>query len=81
MTNGKYKSNVHRAVLYSNATRITLVIGNGPTFDQVVSPAPELVNESHPTAYNSITYREFFEIHQSNSLHKKSALDRIRFTN
>ncbi|KAK4252784.1 hypothetical protein QN277_014327 [Acacia crassicarpa] len=79
LSNGKYKSNVHRAVLYSNATRITMATSNGPSFEQVIiSPAAELVNETHPPAYTSCTYRQFYELHQSNSVDMKSALDRIR---
>ncbi|XP_028771658.1 protein DMR6-LIKE OXYGENASE 2 [Neltuma alba] len=78
VSNGKYKSNVHRAVLYSNATRMSMVTANGPSFDQLVGPAPELVSETHPPAYTSLTYRQFFELYQSNSLDKKSALDHVR---
>ncbi|KAI4299128.1 hypothetical protein L6164_032618 [Bauhinia variegata] len=81
VTNGKYKSNIHRAVLYSNATRISVAIANGPSFEDIVSPAPDLVNESQPQAYRAITYREYFRIHQSNALDKKSALDTIRIQN
>lgn len=54
-----------------------MVTANGPSFDQLISPAPELVNESNPPAYTSLTYRQFYEVHQSNSLDEKSALDRI----
>ena len=78
LSNGKYKSNVHRAVLYNNATRISMVTANGPSLDQLISPLPEFVNETHPPAYTSTTFRQYYELNQSNSLDKKSSLDRIR---
>ncbi|KAI4296412.1 hypothetical protein L6164_036372 [Bauhinia variegata] len=81
VTNGKYKSSVHRAALYSKAKRISLTTGNGPSLDTVVRPAPELVDESHPPGYKTITYREFFEIHQRKGFDKQSALDYIRIQN
>lgn len=79
LSNGKYKSILHRAVVHKNATRISLVIANGPSLDTVVSPAPELVkNGSDQPAYIGMTYREYFEIQQSNRLDGKGALDRVR---
>ncbi|KAI4299124.1 hypothetical protein L6164_032614 [Bauhinia variegata] len=81
VTNGKYKSNIHRAVMYSTATRISMGIANGPSFDEVVRPAPDLVDESQPAAYRAITYREYYRIQQANALNNKSALDTIRIQN
>ncbi|KAF7843003.1 protein DMR6-LIKE OXYGENASE 2-like [Senna tora] len=78
VSNGKYKSNVHRAVVKSNSTRISMVTFNGSSLDQVISPAPELVDETHPPVFSCLTYRQFYEIQQSNSLHNKSVLDRVR---
>ncbi|KAA8536425.1 hypothetical protein F0562_028903 [Nyssa sinensis] len=54
LSNGKYKSLVHRAVVNNKATRISIAIANGPSLDTIVSPSVELVNsESHPGCVHS----------------------------
>ncbi|GMY38868.1 protein DMR6-LIKE OXYGENASE 2-like [Fagus crenata] len=79
LSNGKYKSILHRAVVHKNATRISLVIANGPSLDTVVSPALELVkNGSDQPAYIAMTYKEYLELQQRNRLDGKGALDRVR---
>ncbi|XP_059648007.1 2-oxoglutarate-dependent dioxygenase 19-like [Cornus florida] len=79
LSNGKYKSNVHRAVVNNKATRISLAMAHGPALDAVVGPATELVNrETHPAAYIPMKYVEFMELQQSNQLDGKSVLDRVR---
>ncbi|CAK9163582.1 unnamed protein product [Ilex paraguariensis] len=79
LTNGRYKSVVHQAVVNNKATRLSIGTAHGPTLDKTVRPAPELVDgESFPPAYRGITYREYMEVQQSNELKGKSCLDRIR---
>ncbi|KAI8002605.1 Protein DMR6-LIKE OXYGENASE 2 [Camellia lanceoleosa] len=79
LTNGKYKSVVHRAMVNNKANRISIATSHGPPLDKVVSPAQELVDtDFHPIAYHGITYREYLELQQSNELNGKSCLDRIR---
>ncbi|GMN58970.1 hypothetical protein TIFTF001_028069 [Ficus carica] len=77
LSNGKYKSVVHQAVVNRDSTRISLAIANGPSHDTVVTPAPELV-KSHPPAYGGIKYKEYIQLQQSNNLNGKSILNRIR---
>ncbi|GMP80384.1 hypothetical protein CsSME_00035501 [Camellia sinensis var. sinensis] len=79
LTNGKYKSVVHRAMVNNKANRISIATSHGPPLDKVVSPAQELVDtDFHPIAYHGITYRGYLELQQSNELNGKSCLDRIR---
>jgi isopenicillin N synthase-like dioxygenase len=44
MSNGKYKSIVHRAFVNKKAARISMATVIGPPLDTVVGPVPELVN-------------------------------------
>ncbi|KAJ0026300.1 hypothetical protein Pint_09065 [Pistacia integerrima] len=82
LSNGKYKSVVHRAIVNSKSTRISLAIANGPSLDTVVCPAQELIdNESQAPAYKGMKYIEYLELQQSNRLHIKSCLDRVRLGN
>ncbi|GLT64750.1 hypothetical protein SLA2020_372220 [Shorea laevis] len=78
LSNGKYKSVVHRAVVNSEVARISLAVANGPSLDTVVRPAAELVDDgdSQP-AYVGTKYRECLQLQQSNQLDGKSCLDRV----
>ena len=44
LTNGKYKSVVHRAMVNNKATRISIGTAHGPSLDTIVSPIEELVD-------------------------------------
>ncbi|GMN40063.1 hypothetical protein TIFTF001_009292 [Ficus carica] len=82
LTNGKYKSVVHQALVNSKATRISIGTAHGPSLDTIVSPVEELVNSEadhlDPPAYRGILYREYLELQQSNQLNGKSCLDHVR---
>ncbi|KAK6257037.1 hypothetical protein QUC31_000496 [Theobroma cacao] len=81
LTNGKYKSVVHRAVVNDKATRISIGTAHGPPLDTIVSPAAELVTEfvgQFSPAYRGIKYKEYLELQQSKSLNGKSCLDHLR---
>ncbi|KAJ8764733.1 hypothetical protein K2173_009118 [Erythroxylum novogranatense] len=79
LSNGKYKSVLHRAVVNNAATRLSLAVGIGPPLDAVVSPAPDLTDaESNPPAYIGMKYCEYIRLQQTNQLKGKSCLDKIR---
>ncbi|XP_028771800.1 flavanone 3-dioxygenase 2-like [Neltuma alba] len=78
LTNGKYKSVLHRAMVNNKAARISIGTAHGPSLDTTVAPSSELITEAHPPAYRGITYRDYMLLQQTNPLHAKSCLDRIR---
>ncbi|KAI4307442.1 hypothetical protein L6164_030631 [Bauhinia variegata] len=78
LTNGKYKSVVHRAVVNKKAVRISIGTAHGPPLDTVLSPAPELLSDDNPPAYRAITYRKYVQLQKNHPLDRKSCLDRIR---
>ncbi|KAF3447279.1 hypothetical protein FNV43_RR12460 [Rhamnella rubrinervis] len=80
LTNGKYKSVVHRALVNDKATRISVGTAHGPPLETVVRPAPKLVDykAQQPPAYRGIKYKEFLELQQCNQLNGKSCLNRLR---
>ncbi|TXG52727.1 hypothetical protein EZV62_021896 [Acer yangbiense] len=74
----EYKSVLHRAVVNRKATRLSILTSHGPPPDKVVAPAPELLHrENRPPAYRGITYKEYIELQQTNSLDGKSCLTRV----
>ncbi|PIA51992.1 hypothetical protein AQUCO_01000101v1 [Aquilegia coerulea] len=79
LSNGKYKSVLHRALVNNKATRLSLAATHGPCLDNVVTPVTELVDsENNPAQYHGMTYKEYMEALLSNHIHPKSLLDRIR---
>ncbi|KAK7385347.1 hypothetical protein VNO78_31063 [Psophocarpus tetragonolobus] len=78
LTNGKYKSLVHRAVANTKGTRISVGTAHGPPLDHVVEPLPELVRDDNPPSYQAIKYRDYMKLQQNHELNGKSCLDRIR---
>ncbi|KAJ4848943.1 hypothetical protein Tsubulata_034179 [Turnera subulata] len=82
LSNGKYKSVVHRAVVNNDVTRISIALPHGPSLDAVVKPAAELTDsQRHPPAYKEMAYGEYLQLQQSNVLDTKSCLDRVRLQN
>lgn len=55
-TNGIYKSILHRGVLNATHRRISVVIFYHLKPDQVVGPAPELIDAEHPVLYQPTRY-------------------------
>ncbi|KAF8032087.1 hypothetical protein BT93_D1104 [Corymbia citriodora subsp. variegata] len=79
MSNGKYKSVLHRAVVNNNSTRMSIVVSNGPSPDTVVTPAEQLVDgENNRAVYTGMKYKDFLELQQSSVLDGKSGLDRVK---
>ncbi|GMI90988.1 Germination Insensitive to ABA Mutant 2, Gain-of-function in ABA-modulated Seed germination 2 [Hibiscus trionum] len=79
LTNGKYKSVLHRAVV-NKAARLSIGTAHGPALDTVVSPATELVADGVGPAYLGIEYRNYLVLQQSKTLSGKSCLDHLRLS-
>ncbi|XP_072982227.1 2-oxoglutarate-dependent dioxygenase 19-like [Typha latifolia] len=78
VSNGRYRSVLHRAVVSGESTRMSIVSLLGPNLDAVVEPSPHLVSIDRPLAYRGIKYGDFMEQQQSSKLKDKSVLDLLR---
>ncbi|XP_031497103.1 2-oxoglutarate-dependent dioxygenase 19-like [Nymphaea colorata] len=79
LTNGRYKSIEHRAMVNSDKERMSIAAAHGPCLDTVVSPAEQLLNQGgNPLQYGKMTYREYFEVQQSNQLRGKACLNIVK---
>jgi len=77
VSNGKYKSVLHRAVVNTERTRISIAAPNGPAMDAPIFPAPQLIDEIHPPLYKSILYGEYLRHQQSTVLRGKGNLESV----
>lgn len=73
VSNGMYKSVLHRAVVNNHNTRISVAVVNGPSLDAVVQPPMGCKPE-----YIPIKYRDYLLAQQNNQLKGKSILKQIR---
>ncbi|KAE8729604.1 putative 2-oxoglutarate and Fe(II)-dependent oxygenase superfamily protein [Hibiscus syriacus] len=79
LSNGKYNSVLHRAVVNNRDVRISIAMPHGPALDAVVGPASKLVeDERNPPEYRAMKYKEYLELQQGSMLNGKSCLDIVR---
>ncbi|CAN1196594.1 2-oxoglutarate-dependent dioxygenase 19 [Linum perenne] len=79
LSNGKYKSVLHRATVNKEEMRISIAMAHAPSLDSVVAPAPELLEREGTTAaFKDMKYRDFLLHKQSRQLDGKSSLDIVR---
>ncbi|XP_021284391.1 protein DMR6-LIKE OXYGENASE 2-like [Herrania umbratica] len=79
LSNGKYKSVLHRAVVNNKDTRISIAMPHGPALNAVVAPASKLLDhENNPPEYKAMKYKDYLELQQSSKLDGKSCLERLQ---
>ncbi|CAN0880292.1 AP-4 complex subunit epsilon [Linum grandiflorum] len=59
ITNGNYRSAVHRAVTNSSMARLSVATFHDPAKTRNISPAPEIVSESSPQRYREVNYGDY----------------------
>ncbi|CAN6868140.1 unnamed protein product [Brassica oleracea] len=77
ISNDKYKSVLHRAVVNSDKERISIPTFYCPSLDAVVGPQQELINEEEEShaVYRSFTYAEYYEKFWDRALATESCID------
>ncbi|KAI8562402.1 hypothetical protein RHMOL_Rhmol03G0034500 [Rhododendron molle] len=71
ISNGRYKSVLHRATLNKERTRISIASLHSLALDKTVGPAPELIDDEHPLAYNEGSFESFLDHISGNDVRKK----------
>ncbi|VVA40467.1 PREDICTED: DMR6-LIKE OXYGENASE [Prunus dulcis] len=80
VSNDRYKSVLHRAVVNCDKERISIPTFYCPSYDAVMEPAPQLVDDHHPPLYRSFTYAEFYDKFWDRGLNTRSSLDLFKTT-
>ncbi|GKA40552.1 DMR6-like oxygenase 2-like protein [Tanacetum coccineum] len=80
LSNDKYKSILHRAVVNCDKERISIPTFYCPSRDAVISPAPELVNDDQPAVYRPFTYGEYYDKFWNRGLATENCLDMFMAT-
>ncbi|XP_009366815.2 2-oxoglutarate-dependent dioxygenase 19 [Pyrus x bretschneideri] len=78
LTNGKYKSPMHRVILNNKVTRVSVATVHGPSHNTFVKPASEFVDESHPPKYRGMIYKDSLEANGYHEIDGKSCLQQLR---
>ena len=75
LSNDKYKSVLHRAVVNCDKERISIPMFYCPSKDAIIKPAPELVTDDHPAVYRQFKYGEYHETFWDRGLATENCLD------
>ncbi|XP_047335032.1 1-aminocyclopropane-1-carboxylate oxidase-like [Impatiens glandulifera] len=65
ITNGKYKSVVHRVVAQTEGTRMSIASFYNPGNDAVISPAPTLVEREAEDVYPEFVFDDYMKLYAS----------------
>ncbi|KAG5558262.1 hypothetical protein RHGRI_008260 [Rhododendron griersonianum] len=68
LSNGRYKSVVHRATLHKERTRISIASLHSLGMDEKMETAKELVDEEHPKGYKESSFRDFLNLLAKNDI-------------
>ncbi|KAH7855422.1 hypothetical protein Vadar_024657 [Vaccinium darrowii] len=68
LSNGMYKSLVHRATLNRERTRISIASLHSLGMDEKMKTAKELVDEEHPKGYKESSFRDFLNFLAKNDI-------------
>ncbi|XP_058223168.1 protein DMR6-LIKE OXYGENASE 2-like [Rhododendron vialii] len=80
ISNDRYKSVLHRAVVNSDRERISIPTFYCPSPDAVIGPAPELVDDKNrrPAVYKKFTYQEYYDKFWNRGLATECCLDMFK---
>ncbi|KAF2315465.1 hypothetical protein GH714_039322 [Hevea brasiliensis] len=68
MSNGQYKSVVHRATVSPGKKRFSIASLHSLALNKKMGPALELVDEQHPASYKEFSFRDFLDYISNNAI-------------
>ncbi|CAK8569464.1 unnamed protein product [Lathyrus sativus] len=81
LTNGKYKSHVHRVIVNNNKVqRISIATLHGPSLDKFIVPDTKFIDDESPQSYIGMTYKESLEANGDSPIDVQSSLELIKLS-
>ncbi|KAE8677055.1 deoxyuridine 5'-triphosphate nucleotidohydrolase-like [Hibiscus syriacus] len=77
ITNGKYKTCVHRAATNANRARLSIATFHDPAKTVRISPASDLLSQDSPPRYSPVVYGDYLSSWYSNGPEGKRNLDTL----
>ncbi|KAL6957159.1 hypothetical protein U1Q18_037076 [Sarracenia purpurea var. burkii] len=59
LSNGKYKSVLHRSLVNKKSTRMSWAVFVVPPHEAIIGPLPDLIDDKNPAKYSTKTYAEY----------------------
>ncbi|KAJ4952658.1 hypothetical protein NE237_029490 [Protea cynaroides] len=78
LSNGRYKSVKHRAVVNCNRERISVPTFYCPSPDSMIQPAEELIDDEHHAVYRGFTYGDYYQKFWNRGLATENCLDMFK---
>lgn len=78
MSNGIYRSVLHRAVVNESKERLSVASFLSPALDQEIGPIPELVTSTSPARFRTMTMADYWKYFLGRPLDGKKCIDYLR---
>eukprot|EP01018_Ginkgo_biloba_P040796 Gb_41136 [translate_table: standard] len=78
LSNGRYKSVMHRVVVNSDISRVSVATLMSLPFEAKISPAAELIDDEHPKMYSDTDFAAFLKSMSTDDVKEKRFLDSLR---
>lgn len=78
LSNGRYKSVVHRAILNSEHKRTSIASIHSLAIGKKATPAPELVDEKHPLSYKEHSFEDFLRFISDNDASEERYVETLK---
>ncbi|KAI3956797.1 hypothetical protein MKX01_027982 [Papaver californicum] len=75
MSNGIFKSPIHRVVTNKERERLSLAMFYGAKFDKEIEPTAGLINESNPRMFRKVNVKDYLEVFFPKYLQGERAID------
>ncbi|XVE73613.1 hypothetical protein DITRI_Ditri11bG0132900 [Diplodiscus trichospermus] len=78
LSNDKYKSVLHRAVVNRKEERISIPTFYCPSPDAMMRPAPQLIDNDHPPLYTNFSYSDYYQMFWKQGLNTETCVDMFK---
>uniref|UniRef100_A0A1D1YZW3 Protein SRG1 n=1 Tax=Anthurium amnicola TaxID=1678845 RepID=A0A1D1YZW3_9ARAE len=75
MSNGAFKSSVHRVVTHSEKERFSTSLFHQPGLEKLIGPAEGLLGDGKPRLYRDFKFKDYIEVHLKGYLEGKRTID------